>query len=75
MLLMWKLNVLVLVNWIGENFKITNAKVNFSGASEVTMNVTNSLNGTLSGASDFAYVTKPTEFNLKSSGASEIHKK
>lgn len=58
-----------------DNFKITDADVNCSGASEITMNVTNSLNGTLSGASDFAYVTKPQEFNLKSSGASNIHKK
>jgi hypothetical protein len=58
-----------------ESFKITDAEVNCSGASEITMNVSNSLNGTLSGASDFEYVTKPQEFNLKSSGASNIHKK
>ena len=58
-----------------DNLKITDAEVNCSGASEITLNVTNSLNGTLSGASDFAYVTKPQEFNLKSSGASNIHKK
>lgn len=58
-----------------DNLKITDAEVNCSGASEITMNVSNSLNGTLSGASDFSYVTKPQEFNLKSSGASNIHKK
>lgn len=58
-----------------ENLKIIDAKINCSGASEITMNVTNSLNGTLSGASEFAYVAKPLEFNLKSSGASNIHKK
>ena len=58
-----------------EHLTITTAEVNCSGASEIVMNVTNSLSGTLSGASDFEYVSKPAEFNLKSSGASDIHQR
>lgn len=58
-----------------EKLTITTAEVNCSGASEIVMNVTNSLSGTLSGASDFEYISKPAEFNLKSSGASDIHQR
>ena len=56
------------------DFLIDNADVNFSGASSGTVNVSDSLDVLLSGASRLSYIGEPTFDNIDISGTSTITK-
>ncbi len=53
-------------------FKVKKANINCSGASELTVNVTEEMDVKLSGASDMKYSGSPTIINKSVSGASDI---
>ena len=58
------------------NFKINNADIDLSGASEVVINVSGVLNVDLSGASEILYYGNPKMGSISTSGASNIkHRK
>jgi hypothetical protein len=56
-------------------FTVTNADVDFSGASSGTINLTGRLDADLSGASRLSYIGEPTMGDINTSGASTLSKK
>lgn len=55
-----------------ENLRVKNAKVHGSGASQINLNATDSLDVEVSGASSFNNKTKPSFVKQRNTGASEI---
>jgi hypothetical protein len=58
-----------------DDFVVSNADVNFSGASSGTVNLNGRLDANLSGASTLWYIGEPTMGDISTSGASTISKK
>jgi phage shock protein PspC (stress-responsive transcriptional regulator) len=58
-----------------DNFLVRNARVNASGASDIELNVTDSLFADLTGASSFSYVSRPLYINERSLGASKVQRR
>lgn len=58
-----------------ENLKSENVSVDASGASNVSVSVSNDLKVDASGASNISYIGKPTNFDRKTSGASNVKQK
>ena len=58
-----------------EEFAVTNADLDLSGASDVTVNVSGTLSVTAAGASEVKYVGSPTFGTVDVSGASTIQEK
>ena len=55
-----------------ENFSVNNAEIDFSGASDSTLNISGRLDASLSGASVLEYYGSPTLGKLDLSGGSEL---
>lgn len=58
-----------------DDFATGDARVNISGASNVTVNATGRVTGTASGASTVNYVGEPASVRVDSSGASNVRRK
>ena len=57
------------------DFRVDNAQVDLSGASNVTVNASGRLSGDLSGASRLEYVGNPTLGDISASGGSSVSSK
>lgn len=58
-----------------DDFPVTNANVNVSGASRANVNVSGKLNGEASGASTVQYTGNPSSVKVNTSGASSVREK
>jgi hypothetical protein len=58
-----------------DDFVVSNADVNFSGASSGTVNLNGRLDANLSGASTLWYIGEPTSTDINTSGASTVSRK
>jgi phage shock protein PspC (stress-responsive transcriptional regulator) len=58
-----------------DNLLVRNARVNASGASDIELNVTDSLFADLTGASSFSYVSRPMFVDERSMGVSKVQKR
>jgi hypothetical protein len=54
------------------NFPVANARIDLSGASQATLNLSGTLDASLSGASHIKYLGEATLGNIKTSGASTV---
>ncbi len=55
-----------------DDFIILNARINLSGASDATVNISGQLTGDISGASTIYYIGDPTLIDVAESGASSV---
>jgi hypothetical protein len=58
-----------------ENFQVTDANMNLSGASHAVVNPSGTLTADASGASSLEYVGNPTMGAINTSGGSRVNKK
>ena len=55
-----------------ENFPVNNARIDLSGASQATLNLSGKLDANLSGASHLKYLGEPTLGSIRTSGGSTV---